>query len=182
MSANDIGHNYATAFMQSLRTADDVQKAGQDLHTFCALLDELPSLARVLHHPGMPLERRQSILEEALARLDPHPVSRKFFHLIVEKDRVQSVRQIDAAFAELRDARLNVTSAEVVTAVPLDGAVRAEWETALSRLTGKRVSVTYHTDGKLLGGALTRVGSVVYDGSLRKQLERIRGLLLKEQG
>lgn len=182
MSANDIGHNYAMAFIESLKTPEDIRKAGSDLHIFSALLEQLPALARVLQHPGTPLARRQEILDEALLPMDVHPVSRRLFHLIVEKDRVQSVKQIDTAFAELRDARLNVTSAEVVTAVPLDDRGRSEWEHALGRLTGKKVSVSYRTDDALLGGALAKVGSVVYDGSLRNELERMRGLLLKERG
>ena len=182
MSASDIGHNYAVAFIDSLRTPEDVGRGGQDLDTFIALLDELPALARVLEHPGMPMERRQAILDEALARMDAHPVSKRLFHLVVEKGRVPNMKQIAASFAELRDARLNITSAEVITAVPVDGAGRAEWETSLARLTGKKVSVSYRTDSGLLGGAMTKVGSVVYDGSVRKQLEIMRGLLLRERG
>ena len=182
MSSNDIGHNYAAAFIDCLATPDDVMRAGNDLETFVELLVELPALSRVLEHPGMPLPRRLSILDEALAKIDPHPVSRRLLHLVVEKGRVQSVHQISASFAELRDARLNVTRAEVATAVPLDAAGRAEWEAALARLTGKKVNVEYRTDGSLIGGAVSKVGSVVYDGSVRKQLDKIRVLLLKEQG
>ena len=182
MSTNDIGVNYAAAFIESLKTVEEVRKGGDDLETFSALLQELPSMARVLEHPGMPLERRKGILDEALAQIDAHPTSRRLFHLIVENGRLRDTRSIAARFAELRDARLNVAGAEVVTAVPLDSASRAEWEATLARLTGRRVRVAYRTDGSLLGGALTRVGSTVYDGSVRKQIERIRGILLKERG
>jgi len=179
VSANDIGVNYATAFIDSLKTAEEIQKGGDDLETFSRLLDELPSLTRVLEHPGMPLERRRTILEEVLSKINPHPVSNKLFRLIVEKGRVREVKAIAEAFSELRAARLNVAAAEVVTATPLDGAGRAEWEKTLARLTGKKVTITYSTDGDLIGGALTRVGSTVYDGSVRRQVERIRGILLR---
>jgi F-type H+-transporting ATPase subunit delta len=165
--------------MDTLRTAADVQKAGDDLETFGSLLKELPALARVLDHPGMPVKRRESILDEALSRLKPHPHSRRLLHLVVEKGRLRELPSIVAAFKSLRDARLGLTSAEVVTAVPLDAKERGAWEKALSGVAGKKVRVTYRTDGSLIGGALARVGSVVYDGSVRKQIARIRGILAR---
>ena len=114
VSANDIGVNYATAFIDSLKTAEDIQKGGDDLDTFSALLDELPALTRVLEHPGMPLARRRAILDEVLSKLNPHPVSNRLFRLIIEKGRVRQVKQIAEAFSELRASRLNVATAEVV--------------------------------------------------------------------
>ena len=180
MSANDIGHNYATALIDSLKSAKDVEEAERDLETFSGLLKELPALGRLLGHPGLELDRRRAILDEVLAKMDPHPVTRRFLHLVVEKGRVPAFASIHARFSQLRDARLNEATAEVVTATPVNGAARTEWEETLSRLTGKKIRITYRTDSALLGGALTRVGSVVYDGSLRKQLTRIRGILLGE--
>jgi len=180
--ASDVGANYATAFIDSLKTIEELQKGSRDLETFGALLEELPSLARVLEHPGIPLERRKRILDEALEQMDVHPVSKRLLHLVVEKGRVRHIREIAAASARLRDARLNLSSAEVVTAIPLDAAGRTEWEATLARLIGRKVRVTYRTDRGLVGGALTRVGSTVYDGTIKRQLERIRGVLLGEGG
>ena len=180
MAPGEIGLNYATALIDSVKSADDLRRVGSDLEVFRALLDELPALSSVLDHPGWPPERRQKILDEVLARLDPHPVTRKFLSVVVEKGRVREFAEIEEGFRRLRDSRENVAEAEVVTAVPLDESARSEWEETLGHLTGKKVRVSYRTDGTLLGGALTRVGSVVYDGSIRKQLERIRGVLLEE--
>lgn len=181
MSAKDIGANYAGAFIESLRTPEDVQRGSQDLETFSALLVELPSLVRVLEHPGLALARREEILDVVLDKIDAHPISRSLLHLIVEKGRLGHIKSIATEFAKLRDERLKVASAEVVTATPLDRASRVRWEKLLARLTGKEVRVTYRTDGNLLGGAVTRIDSTVYDGSVRKQLARIRGVLLGEQ-
>jgi len=181
VASSEIGTNYATALLDSLATTEDVDKASQDLEVFEALLAKLPALGRVLDHPGMPIARRGAVLDETLDELGAHPVIRRFLHIVVEKGRVRELPAILAAFRQLRDTRRSVTTAEVVTAVPLDGKARERWERTLGRLTGKKVSVTYRTDDALLGGALARVGSVVYDGSVRKQLARIRGILLGEQ-
>jgi F-type H+-transporting ATPase subunit delta len=180
VALGEIGLNYATALIDSLESPDDLRRVASDLAVFRALLNELPALTRVLDHPGWAPERRQQILGETLSKLNPHPVTRKFLGVVVENGRVREFAEIEHAYRQLRDSRENVTEAEVTTAVPLDDSAKTEWEETLSRLTRKKLRVRYRTDSSLLGGALTRVGSVVYDGSVRKQLERIRGVLLDE--
>lgn len=178
MSTNHIGFNYASAFIEALATDDEIRAGADDLAAFEALVDELPALARVLDHPGQPLERRKTLLDDVLTRLGAQDKTRRLMHLVVQNGRMREFRAIRGAFNKLRDTRRNVESAEVVTVNPLGASEREDWEQALARLTGKMVRVTYRTDATLVGGALTRIGSVVYDGSLRKQLQRIRGVLL----
>jgi F-type H+-transporting ATPase subunit delta len=177
---NDIASSYATALIEALKTPDDVLQVGSDLELVASLYRDVPALPRMLDNPGQPFVRRRDVLEGMFTRMDLHPVTRRFLHLVLEKGRVREVPNIVAQFQRLRDAKLQVSSAEVVTAVPLDEAQKSDWEHTLSRITGRKVRVTYKTDGALLGGALTRVGSVVYDGSLRTQLSRIRESLVKE--
>jgi len=176
----EIGLNYATALMESLRSPDEVGRAAADLRAFRDLMHDLPSLRRVLEHPGWSPEQRRKILDEVFDKADFQPTTRRFLAIVVEKRRIREFPRMEEAFRRLRDARENVTEAEVVSAVPVDEAAKAQWEEALRRLTDKKVRVRYRTDSSLIGGALTRVGSVVYDGSVRKQLERIRGVLLDE--
>jgi len=177
---NDIAGSYATALIESLKTPDDIQRVAGDLDRLAALYHDVPSLPRLLDNPGQPFDRRRSVLDGVLKSLEVHPVTRRFLNLVLEKGRVRQVPEMVSRFQRLRDARLNLASAEVVTAVPLDAAQMKEWEHTLARITGRMVRVTYRTDGALLGGALTKVGSVVYDGSLRTQLSRIRESLVKE--
>lgn len=181
VAVSEVGHNYASALIDTLRSPEDVQKVGADLEAFASLLTHLPAMVRVLGYPGLPIARRRQLLDDALARLKARPASRRFLTLVLEKGRVPDLPGIVSRYNELRDARMNVQQAEVVTAAPVDKAARARWESALARLTGRKVRVTFRTDGALLGGALTRVGSVVYDGSLRRQLSKIRGILLGDR-
>ncbi len=178
MAVSDIGHNYASALMEALRTPDQIQRAGRDLETVDSLLRQVPGLARVLEHPSIPAERRLVLLDQALDEIEPLAEVRRLLRLVLERGRLRQVHEMVLSYAALRDARLGVVAAEVVTAVPLDQAARAEWDRTVARLTGRNVRVSYRTDPTILGGALTRVGSIVYDGSLKKQLARIRGVLL----
>jgi F-type H+-transporting ATPase subunit delta len=178
VAVDDIGLNYATAFIESLKNDQDVERGSGDLESFSSILEQLPDLAPILDHPGLDLERRLALLNDVLSRFDAHPVTARFMDLVVQNSRVREIPAIRSSFERLRDVRFNVASAEVVTAFPIDEGTRKAWDDKLARLTGKKVKVNYTTDETIIGGAVTRVGSVVYDGSLRKQLERIRGALL----
>ncbi|MGH9868647.1 MAG: ATP synthase F1 subunit delta [Candidatus Polarisedimenticolia bacterium] len=179
MADSDIATSYATALLEALKSPDDLQRVGKDLESIAALLADVPSIPRLLDNPGQPMARRLEVLDGLLNRLKAHDATRRFFHLVLEKGRVRDLHEIIARFQKLRDERLNLATAEVTTAVPLEPKLRAEWERRLAKMTGREVRVTYKTDSGLLGGALTRVGSVVYDGSLRTQLSRFRERLVK---
>ena len=180
VSGNEVGLSYATALIDSLESAADIQHAARDLETFRDLMAKLPALGRVLQYPGFTIEKRTKILGEVLAKTNPHPVARRFLNVVLSKERIGDLGAMIDAFHRLADARQKIASAEVVSAVPLDKAARASMEKTLAARTGGEVRVTYRTDAALLGGVQTRIGSTVYDGSLRKQLERIRGVLLHE--
>lgn len=180
MAGSDIGLNYASAFIETLKGPEAIDGAARDLESLAAVMKKLPALTRVLGHPGMELTRRRTILAEVLDKIDPQPATRRFLQIVLEKGRIAQTAAIAVAFAAMRDARLNQASGEVVTVVPIDAKEQEEWKCALARLSGRTVRVSFRTDSALLGGALARVGSVVYDGSLKKQLEKIRGVLRGE--
>ncbi|HET6374358.1 MAG TPA: ATP synthase F1 subunit delta [Candidatus Polarisedimenticolia bacterium] len=178
MAGEDIGLNYATALIDALGSGDEISHAVRDLEAFGVLLKQVPALIRVLDYPGTPLERRKTILDEALASLKPQPKTRTLLHLVLENGRMRNIGAILAAFRKLSDNRLGMARAEVVTVRPIDAAARKGWEEALGRLSSRKVQVEYRTDPTLLGGAIARIGTVVYDGSLRKQLAKVREVLL----
>ncbi len=178
MTESGIARNYASAFIESLKSPDDIQKAGDDLDTFAALLRELPALPRVLQHPGMGIEKRHQILDEVMRRMSPHAMTRRFLTLVLDKGRLHAMKDIAKVFGQLRDQRLNTASADVISARPIPAAQHAAWEKAVSEKAGRTVRLKFSTDPALMGGALVRIGDVVYDGSIRKQIARIRSAML----
>ena len=82
--------------------------------------------------------------------------------------------EIEQAFSALLDARQGITQATVTSAAELTDVERAEMDAALVKLTGKKVQAKFTTDAALIGGAVVRIGSTIYDGSVRAQLERMR--------
>ncbi len=85
MSADDIGLNYALAFIDSLESPEEIQSGGQELESFDLLLGKLPALARVLGHPGFPIEKRLALLDDALQRLGVSAKTRRLLHLVVAR-------------------------------------------------------------------------------------------------
>jgi len=94
-----------------------------------------------------------------------------------EKERLDHLSLISDVYAELVDEKSGVVNAEITTAAPLDPGQVAQLEKSLHEATGGEVRISRKTDPQLLGGVVTQIGDVVYDGSLQGQLARIRELL-----
>ena len=99
---------------------------------------------------------------------------RNFVTIVVRKRRANLFGQIRTAFEKVLDERTGVLEAKVASASPLSDASQQALEGQLSRLTGKKVRAIYSVDPELLGGVTARIGSTVYDGSVRGQLESLR--------
>jgi F-type H+-transporting ATPase subunit delta len=100
--------------------------------------------------------------------------------VLVDNRRTALLGQIREAFEAQLLERLGVTQAQVTTARELAANEKSELSKALERLTGKRIEAEYKLDAAMIGGAVVRIGSTVYDGSVREQLNRLRASLAKE--
>jgi len=105
---------------------------------------------------------------------------RNYLFVIVDQRRAAMLGEIEQAFSRLLDARQGVTQAKVSSATALTAQEQAELAAALTKLTGQRVQAQYTTDPALIGGAVVRIGSTIYDGSVRTQLERLRARMISE--
>ena len=88
--------------------------------------------------------------------------------------------EIEQAFSRLLDARQGITQATVTSATELTAQEREELGAALAKLTGEKVQARFTTDSALIGGAVVRICSTIYDGSVRTQLERMRARMISE--
>ena len=101
-------------------------------------------------------------------------MSEEFVDVVADKERLDHLSLMSEAYGKLLDERLGIISAEVTTSTPLNPGQVAELENSLRQATGAEVRIARRTDPEILGGVVTRIGDVVYDGSLRGHLERIR--------
>jgi F-type H+-transporting ATPase subunit delta len=104
----------------------------------------------------------------------------RFLGILLDNGRLPLLRTIAAVFREEREAGSGIVKATITSAQPLNPELRLQAERSIARLTGRKVRLEEQVDGSLLGGAVTRVGSMVYDGSLRTQLERLKRRMSQE--
>ena len=106
-------------------------------------------------------------------------IVKNFIFVVIDRRRVPLLKQIRQAYETLLDEHQGVVRADVSSAIEITDAQRNRLREEITKVTGKQVRCEFAVEGALLGGALVRVGSSVYDGSLRGQLEALRHRLLK---
>ena len=169
---------YAAALADVVIEQGKAEQVKNELASFAELLAGSADLQNFLASPSLPRLAKQAVIEQLVARLGAGRTLRNFLFVVVENRRAALLPQIRQAFEALLHARLGIAEAQVNTAAELTGSEKAELVRALERLTGKRIEPRYALDPALIGGAVVRIGSTIYDGSVREQLNRLRAQLV----
>ena len=175
-----VARRYAQAMIELASEAGVVDRVGQDLATFVALLDANDGLLRnALFNPVFTTEERQGVLDQVVPRLGLHELSANLIFLVNDKSRLPYLGDIASNYGDLADERAGRVKVEVATAEPMSPQIEAEVRAALEKATGKSVILSTHVDKALIGGMVARVGGKVYDSSLRTRLRNMRQALLR---
>jgi F-type H+-transporting ATPase subunit delta len=166
---------YARAFADVvLDTKLDSADVERQLTDFAATFAASKDLREVLLNPSIPSAKRVSILDVVNSRIGCGPKVRNFLAVLISHERLAAISEIIEEFRLEMNRRLSISDAEVVTARPLQDQERAKLEREVAQLAGTRVSATFRQDKSLIGGAMVRIGSTIYDGSVRGRLERLK--------
>jgi F-type H+-transporting ATPase subunit delta len=170
-----IAAPYARAFadvvFEAHLNANDVQ---QQLNDFVAAWRESADLRELFLDPSFPSDQKVAILDKLNARLGMSVQVRNFIAVIIQHDRLYVLDEILAEYRKEVNRRLGISEVQVTTARPLDANERQGIEQKVAAMTGTQVQATYHEDKSLLGGVVVRVGSTVYDGSVKGRLDRLK--------
>ena len=151
----------------------------QELRAVESLLAESDPLRRVLENPSIPGDRKRAVLDAINQRLGITSQARNFIAVLTDHRRLPLFSDITKQVQQELNDRLGFADAEVSSARPLSDPEKQFLEAEITKLTGKRVRASYEQDGSLLGGAVVKVGSTIYDGSVKGQLARIREQLVE---
>ena len=178
MTNRGAATRYARALFDTvLAEGLDLQQTQKDIVEFARLVAGNDALQRVLTNPAIPVARKRAVIEQLIARASLQPVVAKLLLMLAERDRLVILPDV----ADVFDARLmehqNVVRASIVTAVALPTDRVSALAAGLTRATGRNVLVDTQVDPAIIGGAVARIGGTVYDGSITRQLERIRETL-----
>jgi F-type H+-transporting ATPase subunit delta len=174
MAVVDLRYARALAAVISDQNLDLIAAQGQ-LNNFANLLAESAELREVLQNPSIPEPQKLKVLDALSARMGLSRPIRNFIALITHHERLHELPDMITAYGALADQNSGIAEVEITTARPLDDANRRLLEQQVAKLAGEpRVQATYHEDPSLLGGAVVKLGSTIYDGSVRAQLEQMR--------
>jgi F-type H+-transporting ATPase subunit delta len=177
----DVHSRYARAFVDVVY--DQKLDGATLIAQLCSLVDLVKSSADLRHvweNPAIPAEQKRNLLDAIVARENVARQVRNLLAVLIDHRRIAALPEIARQIQLEMDRRLGLAEAEITSARSLDDAERADMELQLQRLTGKKVRAHYTLDAKLLGGAVVRLGSTIYDGSVRGQLRRMKEQLVAE--
>jgi F-type H+-transporting ATPase subunit delta len=178
MAAVDLRYARALAAVISDQKLDVVATQGQ-LSDFVDTLDASAELREVLENPSIPEPQKLKVLDAIAARSGMSKTVRNFIAVIAHHQRLHELRGMVTAYNTIADENASVAEAEIVSAMPLDEQNRKLLEQKISTMTGQQhVHATYSEDLSLLGGAVVTIGSTVYDGSIRAQLQQLKARLI----
>lgn len=175
MSITTVANRYAKALADVISDRGETAAVASEIQTFAHLVHH-SELREVFASPVISLERKRAVLNELLARLQLRPTTTNFLQLLLTNQRLHEIDAVQTSLAKELDVRAGIVSAEITTARALATAEQDELLNKLRQATGKQIRVDFKIDPEIIGGVVTRIESLVYDGSIKNQLA-----LMKQQ-
>jgi F-type H+-transporting ATPase subunit delta len=183
--ASALANRYARALVDIVMQPGSPLKpedAVAQLQAAAKMVADSAELRNALLTPAISHSRKRAAMGKLLEELGASTIIRNFVFVVIDHRRIGMLDDMREAFEIALEERMGFARAEVVSATALDAERSAQLESELSRLTGKRMRLRFAVDPELLGGATARIGSTLYDGSLRGQLQQMRRELTEQTG
>ena len=170
---------YARAFADVVASAKlDPVALDSQFNDFLATWDGSKELRDLFANPAVPATQKVAVLDKLNTKLGLQRELRNLIAVLINNDRIGMVHEVAAAYRTEMQERLGIRQAEIVTARELSGGERDELLAGVGRLAGSRIEARFTLDKSIIGGTVVRIGSTVYDGSVRGRLERLKEALI----
>jgi len=182
MSIATIANRYARALADVITERHEVADVVSELSNFAHLMQQHGELREVFASPVIPLERKRGVLNALLGRLKVRQTTNNFLQLLLDNQRLHHLEEMLRSLARELDVRTGIVSAEVTTARAMSDRDRELLYNRLRAATGKEVRLQFRTDPQIIGGVVTRIGSLIFDGSIKNQLAQMKQRLASSTG
>ena len=175
-----VANRYARALADAIMAPGSglaPEAATLGLADFSAAVNESAPLRAALTSPAVAVIRKRAVISKLCDAMGAHKLIRNFLYVVVDHGRIASLPEIAVAFQTAVDERLGRVQATVSAAAPLDAARQDSLRAELARMTGKQVRCEFQIKPELIGGVSVRIGSTIYDGSARGQLDALAAKL-----
>jgi F-type H+-transporting ATPase subunit delta len=170
---SSIARRYATALSEVALKNGEAREVQEELLGWQRMIASSDLFRELLVNPTIPYSDKDSTLNQLIARAGVRKTTANFLRVLLKNQRLSDLEEINRRFAQVLDEKAGLLSAEVITARPVPDAAKGLILADLRKITGKEVRVNFSTDEELIGGAITRIGSTVYDGSIKNQLQEL---------
>ncbi|MFN2515114.1 MAG: ATP synthase F1 subunit delta [Pyrinomonadaceae bacterium] len=173
MSSQTVARRYASALADVISARAEQADVQEELAGWEKMISANAALLEAFSNPTVAYEQKAKVLNELITRTKVRPTTANFLRILLKNQRIAELPQANAKLAQILDERSGVISAQVTSARPVPDATKEALEKKLGEITSKRIRLSFGTDESLLGGIVTRIGSTIYDGSVRNQLRRL---------
>ena len=174
MSVQMVARRYASALADVVLQGGEALEVQQELLVWEKLFQASPVLPEVFRNPTIALDKKRAVLNKLIERTKPRSTTANFLKVLLQNQRLTELGEINLKFAAILDERAGMVAATVTTARSVPENAQQSLHAKLLSLTGKKVRIDFVTDPELIGGLVTRIGSTVYDGSVRNHLQMIK--------
>jgi len=180
MTNRTAANRYARALLDvAVKERADLDQIERELAAFGQLFAEYPTLEKVMLNPAVPVSRKGAAIAELTSRIGTSPMVTKLLVLLAERDRLVLLPDLLAAYRERLLDYQHVVRAQVTTATALGPDRALAIEQKLAQVTGRTVKLDTMIDPAIIGGVVARIGSTIYDGSVTRQLEKLKQRLVE---
>ncbi|HKP68378.1 MAG TPA: ATP synthase F1 subunit delta [Pyrinomonadaceae bacterium] len=174
MSVETIARRYATALADVVTKSGEIEPVRNELRVWEQIMTANVDLQNAVRNPAIPLSSKEKVLNALIEKARPSRTTANFLRVLLRNGRLTELTEINAKLETVLEERSGSVVAEVTSARDLSGAQQNELKSNLEKLTGKQVKLNFAIDPAIIGGVVTRVGSTVYDGSVKSQLENLK--------
>jgi F-type H+-transporting ATPase subunit delta len=175
----DFAARYARALADVvLSSRVPTDEVNAQLSDFLSTLQESTDLRQALSNPALAVDVRVKVIDALVPRLHLSPEVRNFLAVLLRHERMDAIDEIVAEFRAEMNRRQGISEVEVISARRLDADERYQMEQQVARLAGTQVRARFREDNDLIGGAVVKIGSTIYDGSVRGRLDRMKQELM----
>lgn len=178
MNTETIARRYSSALADVVLDTAEIDTVKAELVGWAELFRDNSNLQTVFSNPAITHANKEKVLEELLAKVSPSQTTANFLRVLLQNGRLAHLTEINDRFTAVLDERGGVVSAEITSARDLPDTERAEFVRNLEKITGKKVNINYAVNRDIIGGVVTRIGSTVYDGSVKTKLENLKEQLV----
>lgn len=169
-----IAKRYAKALVELAGEQKTFEKTSEDLKAFVDAMEGQPAVEKLFRSPAVTPKDKKAVIRDIAQRLNLHTTTTRFIEFLAENGRVRHIREVQQAFEDLLAERQNRVAVELTSATAVNNGYLSDLKGRLERITGKNVDIKTQIDPSLIAGARARIGSVIYDGSIKNQLNRMR--------